>query len=151
MDNIRDLAGWISRLSWRNGGRDAIGYRAKGDVDREDGLAMGRSTTQPPLVGTAGKGYAKNAFGHDSMPQTGANTPALVSRSSWRANEFAGAGAWREGSAQTAAGKAAGSGGCKVVVWRSADGWCGRGNTVAGWVEMNRAVSCRTPAQLSHD
>lgn len=33
-----------------------------------------------------------------------------------------------------------GRGKCEIVIWTKEDGWCGRGNTVAGWIEMNRAV-----------
>ncbi|KWU43933.1 hypothetical protein RHOSPDRAFT_34554 [Rhodotorula sp. JG-1b] len=34
----------------------------------------------------------------------------------------------------------AGAGGCKVVVWRQGDGFAARGNSVAGFVEINRAA-----------
>lgn len=96
------------------------------------------------------------------MPHTGANTPALVSRGSWTARagsvDFANGNSWTQqggtlsgtglsGSPATMASKHAASGGCKVVIWTAQDGWCGRGNTVAGWVEMNRAVSEQTRKQ----
>ena len=128
MENLRDLAAWISRLSWRGGGKEAVGYRSPRFIKREDGLAMGRSTTAPAFLGEEGE---------ESVPATGANTPARpVLRS--LTSEFENG--WRaevEGKK-----KVGGSGGCKVVVWRGEYGWCGRGNTVAGWVEMNRAVRC---------
>lgn len=31
--------------------------------------------------------------------------------------------------------------GVKVLIWKATDGFCARGNTVQGWVELNRAVS----------
>lgn len=36
-----------------------------------------------------------------------------------------------------------GAGGCKIVVWRRGDGFAARGNSVAGFVEINRAVRSR--------
>ena len=70
------------------------------------------------------------------MPQTGANTPALNAPGRLATNP------WDEAERfQMRKGPKVPSGGCKIVLWRASDGWCGRGNTVAGWVEMNRAVS----------
>ncbi|GAA6033252.1 hypothetical protein JCM8097_003017 [Rhodosporidiobolus ruineniae] len=159
MENLRELAGWLSRLSWRKNGRDALG--ALGHASRatkEDGLAMGRSSTQRPA------GQARNfnqprrdAYEAPSLPQTGANTPALVSRASWRPDLGAsggygaaasvradpaafGLGGAAGGKKMSAAQARAGAGGCKVVVWRQSDGFAARGNTVAGWVEINRAA-----------
>ncbi|KAM0791749.1 hypothetical protein ACM66B_004016 [Microbotryomycetes sp. NB124-2] len=159
MENVREFAAWVCRLAWRNRGSNAIGQRDAGSVNREDGLAMGRSTTQPPLVPDsrsgaslkAGRGRTTEA---ESASHTGANTPALLSRAAstnagpWRQNsvDFAASASWGERSAPllspnapTEASKHAGTGGCKIVIWRSSDGWAGRGNTVAGYVEMCRA------------
>ncbi|KAK4050652.1 Translation initiation factor eIF-2B subunit gamma [Microbotryomycetes sp. JL201] len=152
MENIREFAAWVCRLAWRGKGSNAIGQREASSVSREDGLAMGRSTTQAPLIAesrssrhVAGRGRADA----ESTSHTGANTPALLSRagSNWRQNsvDFAASASWGERSAPllsnapTEASKHAGTGGCKVVIWRSTDGWAGRGNTVAGYVEMCRA------------
>ena len=44
----------------------------------------------------------------------------------------------------------AGAGGCKIVVWRQGDGFAARGNSVAGFVEINRAVRPPPPPPLSH-
>ncbi|GAA6018809.1 hypothetical protein JCM8202_002243 [Rhodotorula sphaerocarpa] len=96
---------------------------------------------------------------------TGANTPSLVPRTSAvggsAASPGVGGGAVAGATAAAAvesklldaegafkvlsggggAKKArAGAGGCKVVVWRQADGFAARGNTVAGFVEINRAA-----------
>ncbi|KAL8278894.1 hypothetical protein RQP46_008765 [Phenoliferia psychrophenolica] len=128
MENLRELAAWISRLAWRNGGRDAVGYRPPRLVQREDGIAMGRSTTLLPV------GSAIGQRGAESMPQTGANTPALNAHRP-------GTNPWEEvEKEQYQKGAKVPGGGCKIVLWRASDGWCGRGNTVAGWVEMNRAA-----------
>ncbi|KAK4701688.1 translation initiation factor eIF-2B subunit gamma, partial [Phenoliferia sp. Uapishka_3] len=129
MENIREFAAWISRLAWRNGGRDAVGYRDPRMTKREDGIALGRSTTLLP-VGAASGGRSPA----ESMPQTGANTPAINGHGRFATNP------WEEAESQNTARARVPGGGCKVVVWRSKDGWCGRGNTVAGWVEMNRAA-----------
>ncbi|BGP42662.1 Translation initiation factor eIF-2B subunit gamma [Rhodotorula kratochvilovae] len=175
MEDLPALAGWVSRLAWRNKGREQLGLPSsagRGSHEhgpaREDGLALGRSTTQPP-VGTARKDVLglESAAGAASGPGTGVNTPALVSRSSWRpemgGSPGSGFGAGGAGSAaaaaaeaanerwaaalggqgvakKSAAGGRAGKGGCKVVVWRQADGFAARGNTVAGFVEINRAA-----------
>ncbi|GAA5887990.1 hypothetical protein JCM5296_001522 [Sporobolomyces johnsonii] len=147
MENFRELAGWVSRLSWRHGGKDAFSYRTPGSLVREDGLAMGRSSTQLP-VGLLTKDQMNV---ETSAPQTGANTPALVSRTSWRPDLVGmggmtgsgadGAAPWSTaGKKQSAASARAGAGGCKIVIWRQGDGFCARGNTVAGWVEINRAA-----------
>ncbi|POY76273.1 hypothetical protein BMF94_0468 [Rhodotorula taiwanensis] len=103
---------------------------------------------------------------------TGANTPALVSRASFSAGLAStigpgggggsgggGVGAGgkdgklldAEGAMSVLSGKGgkkarAGAGGCKVVVWRQADGFAARGNTVAGFVEINRAALKLLPA-----
>ncbi|KAK4055043.1 Translation initiation factor eIF-2B subunit gamma [Microbotryomycetes sp. JL221] len=158
MENIREFAAWVCRLAWRNKGRDAIASReaavATSDlgVSREDGLAMGRSTTQPPIAPLS-ESHLKYGRGRDfeSTSHTGANTPALNSRGpggAWqRANsvDFAASGSWGErpgpllSKLPAEASKHAGTGGCKIVIWRTTDGWAGRGNTVAGYVEMNRA------------
>ncbi|GAA5853675.1 hypothetical protein JCM8547_007409 [Rhodosporidiobolus lusitaniae] len=159
MDNFRELAGWVSRLSWRNKGRDALGVAGKAEQRRskEDGLAMGRSATQKP-EGLERRhkegGERKHVFEAPSYPPTGANTPALVSRASWRpdlgstergsgfstAGEGAGLGEIVGGKKVSAAQARAGAGGCKIVVWRASDGFAARGNTVQGWVEINRAA-----------
>ncbi|SCZ95226.1 BZ3500_MvSof-1268-A1-R1_Chr11-2g03368 [Microbotryum saponariae] len=161
MESLREFAGWVARLSWRNSGKDAIGYRDVRSVQREDGLAMGRSTTQAPL------GFShpsKFPFAHSpqplSGPQTGANTPALVSRSSWLRSSISNGpnnGEWDHGLLSKAAVGGAGAGGrkngraatggCKLVIWKSHDGWCGRGNTVAGYVELNRSALKLLPPQ----
>ncbi|GAA6016789.1 hypothetical protein JCM10207_003252 [Rhodosporidiobolus poonsookiae] len=159
MENYRELAGWIARLSWRNKGRSALGAQGKlahaHSTAKEDGLAMGRSSTQPPLGPPRPH---QQFFEMPSMPPTGANTPALVSRASWRPDlgaaptSFAAATGGAAASAalgkkQSAAQARAGAGGCKVVVWRQADGFAARGNTVAGWVEINRAALRLLPPQ----
>lgn len=129
MENLREFAAWVSRLAWRNGGRDAVGYRDPRLTQREDGIAMGRSTTSMPV------GNAEQRVG-ESMPQTGANTPALNAHARFGTNP------WGEiESSHLLQKPRVPGGGCKVVLWRASDGWCGRGNTVAGWIEMNRAVS----------
>ncbi|GAA5900901.1 hypothetical protein JCM6882_005972 [Rhodosporidiobolus microsporus] len=158
MENFHELAGWVSRLAWRKGGREALGALGKQHLaHKEDGLALGKSTTQRAL------GLARNhhqprrdAYEAPSFPPTGANTPALVSRASWRPDlgagggqsfasgaAAAGAGIVTSGSAgkkASAAQARAGAGGCKIVVWRQSDGFAARGNTVPGWVEINRAA-----------
>lgn len=176
MEDFPALAGWISRLSWRHHGRAQLGFRPLpgkgGHVAREDGLALGRSTTEPPAgVGRKDLVGLSDSAAAASMPPTGANTPALVSRQSWRpdlgtASNF-GAGAageaaqiqaanerWAQalsgdgaataaaaGKKGSAASARAGAGGCKIVVWTQADGFAARGNSVGGFVEINRAVS----------
>ncbi|GAA5912766.1 hypothetical protein JCM8208_004065 [Rhodotorula glutinis] len=225
-EDLPALVGWIARRAWRQGGRgrgraglgvglgaggggDAAGAGGKGGNGkssaaapaREDGLALGRSTTQPPsgtrrkdVLGLEGEGIGGGGSGTmtGGAGGTGVNTPALVSRSSWRAEGGAlgaggaaspvgtpgsGAGAGGAGGLFGASGAGAagagvggggggasgsgdgdesgagsgsarkslaaaraGKGGCKVVVWRAADGFCARGNTVGGFVEINRAA-----------
>jgi len=135
-ESLRELAGWLARSNWRKGGESL--FPKKG----EEGLAMGRSTTQLPTYHSA----ALNGGGEEgegrSEPQTpGIMTPALVSRNSWlsrrnSANPGQNVGGKKEGERNSRAG----AGGCKVVVWDEKDGFCARGNTVNGWVEINRAV-----------
>ncbi|TNY21105.1 hypothetical protein DMC30DRAFT_446425 [Rhodotorula diobovata] len=192
MEDLPALAGWISRLAWRNKGREQLGLSSTGGRPgaassscggkgaREDGLALGRSTTQPP-AGTGRKDVLglETATGAPSGTGTGVNTPALVSRSSWRpdlgaSSPLSAAGAaspsgglfgasaasaaaeaanerWEAGFSGGAAGgplagkksvaaQRAGKGGCKIVVWRVEDGFAARGNTVSGFVEINRAA-----------
>lgn len=192
MEDLPALAGWISRLAWRNNGREQLGLSSTGGRPgaassscggkgaREDGLALGRSTTQPP-AGTGRKDVLglETATGAPSGTGTGVNTPALVSRSSWRpdlgaSSPLSAAGAaspsgglfgasaasaaaeaanerWEAALSGGAAGgplagkksvaaQRAGKGGCKIVVWRVEDGFAARGNTVSGFVEINRAV-----------
>ncbi|GAA5972526.1 hypothetical protein JCM11641_001884 [Rhodosporidiobolus odoratus] len=147
MENVRELVGWVSRLAWRKGGQEALGAASAG---KEEALAIGRSSTQPAPSQSSRRQPAQ-AFEVHSLPQTGANTPALVSRASWRPEagamspSFAAvtAGivpAGSGGKKQSAAQARAGAGGCKVVVWREKDGFVARGNTVSGWVEINRAA-----------
>ncbi|GAA5821778.1 hypothetical protein JCM3770_000140 [Rhodotorula araucariae] len=180
MEDLPALAGWVSRLVWRHKGREQLGLAGPtgGSPDlsaREDGLALGRSTTQPP-AGTARKDVlgleSAAGGGAASGPGTGVNTPALVSRSSWRSEMAASPGSpagtspygvvggasasaaaadaanerWAAAlggqslAKKSAAGARAGKGGCKVVIWRQADGFAARGNTVSGFVEINRAA-----------
>lgn len=115
-------------MGWRKGGKEAVTYRPPSSISPEDGIALGRSTTQPPLLGRRSI--------PESVPQTGANTPAVGGRGN----------PWDEGGG-VGGGRKAGMGGVKIVVWRKEDGWCGRGNSVQGFVEMNRAV--RSPFSFS--
>ncbi|KDE04689.1 hypothetical protein MVLG_04912 [Microbotryum lychnidis-dioicae p1A1 Lamole] len=161
MESLREFAGWVARLWWRNSGKDAVGYRDVRSAQREDGLAMGRSTTQAPLsLSHPSKFPFANSPQSLSGPQTGANTPALVSRSSWLRTSISNGpnnGEWDHGLLSKAAIGGAGAGGrkndraatggCKLVIWKSHDGWCGRGNTVAGYVELNRSALKLLPAQ----
>ncbi|GJN93592.1 hypothetical protein Rhopal_006649-T1 [Rhodotorula paludigena] len=175
MEDFPALAGWISRLSWRHHGRAQLGFRPLpgkgGHVAREDGLALGRSTTEPPAgVGRKDLVGLSDSAAAASMPPTGANTPALVSRPSWRpdlgtASSFVAGAAgeaaqtqaanerWAQalsgdgaataaaaGKKGSAASARAGAGGCKIVVWTQADGFAARGNSVGGFVEINRAA-----------
>ncbi|GAA5948354.1 hypothetical protein JCM3775_001556, partial [Rhodotorula graminis] len=223
-EDLPALVGWIARRAWRRGGsgRALLGFEGAGKGGgggggaggkgaapapapaREDGLALGRSTTQPPagtrrkdVLGLEAAGEGGGGGGTATGTATGVNTPALVGRASWRADEDqgpfsgavegagslvgtptgaagagglgglagagasasasaaaqggaagAGAGAGAQGGDGSGAGAArksvaaarAGKGGCKVVVWRASDGFCGRGNTVSGFVEINRAA-----------
>lgn len=139
MENLRDFSAWVSRLAWRNGGKDAVGYRSPSTLKREDGLAMGRSSMQTALGGS----HSPQSL--DSLPQTGANTPA-ANRPPLKSLTSDFINAWdKPRDLEAGKRRMAGSGGCKVLVWRVGDGWCGRGNTVAGWVEMNRAVRPLVP------
>jgi len=137
-ESVRELAGWLARSNWRKG-RESL-FPLRGD----EGLAMGRSTTQLPsstYLPTTSNG--EDGEGR-SEPQTpGIMTPALVTRNSWlsRRNSVVttnagGGGGKKEGDRNSRSG----AGGCKVVVWEEKDGFCARGNTVNGWVEINRAV-----------
>ncbi|SCV73422.1 BQ2448_7348 [Microbotryum intermedium] len=162
MESVREFAGWVARLSWRNSGKDSIGYRDVRSVKKEDGLAMGRSTTHTPL----GLSHtSKHSFPGSpqplSGPQTGANTPSLVSRSSWLRSSISNGpnnAEWDHGLSSKAAvggvsspggsnNARAATGGCKIVIWKTSDGWCGRGNTVAGYVELNRTALKLLPPQ----
>ena len=162
METVREFVGWVARLDWRHGGRDRVGYRDPGTVQREDGLGMGRSTTQlaasrPPASTGPSKPTLDRSVSYatSSGHATGANTPSLVSRSSF----FRAAGTGIEGAPRRdqstadwsdAAGASLtsksrmsreGAGSVQIVIWRDSDGWCGRGNTVQGWIDNNRAVS----------
>ncbi|GAA5856092.1 hypothetical protein JCM9279_002362, partial [Rhodotorula babjevae] len=109
-EDLPALVGWIARRAWRGrgsgraqlglgggggGGGAAPGEGAKGNgashPAREDGLALGRSTTQPP-AGTR----RKDVLGLDEAGATGSatgvNTPALVSRAAWALGGEAGGG-----------------------------------------------------------
>ncbi|GAA6017907.1 hypothetical protein JCM11491_001211 [Sporobolomyces phaffii] len=168
-ESVKELVGWIARSNWRKGGREdwSAPRRAgtgSGGVDplsRE--LAMGRSTTQLPTyaidhargAGSSARGGGVGLRSEPQTPGTTTPTPALVSRNSWLDSTssrsqhpsagLAGAG----GSAGPAshAQSRAGAGGCKIVVWNERDGFCARGNTVAGWVECNRAALKLVPPQ----
>ncbi|GAA5821791.1 hypothetical protein JCM11251_001026 [Rhodosporidiobolus azoricus] len=154
MESFRDLAGWVSRLSWRKSGREALGALGKfgiGKGTKEDGLAMGKSTTQRALgLGKDWERPRRDAYEASSFPPSGINTPALVSRTSWRPDLGASGGASAAagmdlpgstgGKKASAAQARAGAGGCKIVIWRQSDGFAARGNTVPGWVEVNRAA-----------
>lgn len=140
-------------------------------------LAMGRSTTQAPTYridqalvagsgqrggggGVGGVGGGRQPVGSTtSEPQTPGTTtptPALVSRHSWLDSSKSGgpaASLLAQSGAQSHAQSRSGAGGCKVVVWTDRDGFCARGNTVAGFVELNRAVRLLFffSLSLSHD
>lgn len=156
LENFHQVASWISRLAWRNGGKDSLSYtppvvislNSDPQSHREEaidqGLAKARSTTQKP---------AKSSYqslptdGGATSPYTPSQTPHKRPGLSTMTSEFQNH--WGESvmistrndiSLRNATAKG-GSGGCKIIIWRKEDGWCGRGNTVAGWVEMNRAVS----------
>lgn len=141
LENFRELAAWISSLEWRNGGRDSVCYRPPSILRREDGIALGRSTTQRAVGSAAAAGLGVDTEEDNSEPRTGQNTPAKPAFKSTTSevNDAWGMPHPVEGGKRGRA--LAGSGGCKVVVWRVEDGWCARGNTVPGWVEMNRTVS----------
>lgn len=173
MENVQELVGFVSRSYWRKGGDSLInllgstgggGGGSKKVRNHHHGykselLAMGRSTTQSPPSRTnlnrhdqyghpQEGGYFEDDYrggGGGGTPMTGTNTPALVSRNSWKGNSSSlGQGMNGEvisGGNSITSGSRAGTGGCKVVVWTERDGFCARGNTNAGWVEINRAVS----------
>ncbi|GAA5821492.1 hypothetical protein JCM10212_001489, partial [Sporobolomyces blumeae] len=205
METVQEFVGWVARQEWRHasrtttttttsrggssGGREpspslSSVLTGRRRPDDEQGLAMGRSTTQRPVesfvrakagVDARGVGHGRSARGgadgvssseggagwRSEPPTGGTNTPALVSRTnSWRpdlasrsslgeggggtgsgANGLGLGGGSRTGEFGGASAKGrAGKGGCKVVVWRKEDGFCARGNTVPGWVEINRAA-----------
>lgn len=198
MDSLRDLIGWIARLSWRNRGRDNVGYSAPSALCVEDGLAKGRSTTQRPVgvenslgvfeergsgAGTPRKGgeggkeggrsdwersnlapsrqlseLNLNGLSTSSLPSHIVSTtlptlppptttlplPPPTKSTTRSATTIGNASASTKKGATGLGGSGNGRGKCEIVFWRAEDGWCGRGNTVAGWIEMNRTVRCHS-------
>ncbi|GAA5988886.1 hypothetical protein JCM10908_006211 [Rhodotorula pacifica] len=186
IEDFQTLAGWLARQSWRHqsaastigasSSSGAAGAIGRPGLVKDEPLAMGRSTTQRPLVGShaaarvaggggggaldsPGFGFGYAGTGPASGFATGANTPALVSRTSFgasnsAANRSSSVGPADSGKTGDADGGSlavltggggprkarAGAGGCKIVVWRQGDGFAARGNTVAGFVEINRAA-----------
>ncbi|KAM0745848.1 hypothetical protein T439DRAFT_384561 [Meredithblackwellia eburnea MCA 4105] len=139
MDSIRDLAGWVSRLAWRNKGRGDVGFGRRGGQEGDGG--MGRSS----MMRTPRGGFVSSTIGGrgESIPPTGANTPALnhSSRFGFEDELLVGTGSAGDKKKQPKIP----TGGCKVLVWKVENGWCGRGNTVGGWVELNRAALKHLP------
>ncbi|GAA5932390.1 translation initiation factor eIF2B subunit gamma [Sporobolomyces koalae] len=148
-ESIRDLTGWVARSHWRKRGtQDLSRGTTSSSANLQNELALGRSTTQTPTYYPVSTGAFEDHA--RSEPQTpGTTTPALVSRTSWLSNRNQHAFAndvVSNGSANLAQ-RRSGAGGCKVVVWKDEDGFCARGNTVNGWVELNRAALKLLPPQ----
>lgn len=177
LDSLLSLLGWIARLSWRNSGKNAIGYLAPDELKEDMGLAKGRSTTQVPLgVGNTGKPFSNfldysggNNSPHSIAQVVGTRSSAGGGRaqSDWeKGNGVAPSRQLSEINLNAIGGQlelkkvaqrrrivggggGKGRGKCEIVIWRKEDGWCGRGNTVAGWSEMSRAVRLSPLPSLS--
>jgi translation initiation factor eIF-2B subunit gamma len=117
----------------------------------EDNLARNKSTTQKPFIPLRSSRTHSSPLPSPSLLTTPSETP---NHKRPHLNSLASEldGNWGESSEsdlRNSSGgsenkgvsrRKGGSGGCKIVIWRAGDGWCGRGNTVSGWVEMNRAA-----------
>lgn len=150
MESVKELVGWIARTNWRKGGREDVSMMQQqrraggGECNGGGELAMGRSTTQLPSyhsnqVGGDRTQHSRTSRSEPQTPGTTTPTPALTTRNSWldskQSSSMNGTGSGSHAQSR------AGSGGCKIVIWSDKDGFCARGNTVNGWVELNRAVS----------
>lgn len=143
LENFHQVAAWISRLAWRDQGRGSLSSPALTSSSNEDGtevvhdLSKARSTTLQPqkrlFPSTSTLSQTTTSRARPSLPSMPSDYPL------WGETSLHATNTTPSGSSSVRKG---GSGGCKIVIWRKADGWCGRGNTVAGWVEMNRAVRC---------
>ncbi|GAA5909777.1 translation initiation factor eIF2B subunit gamma [Sporobolomyces salmoneus] len=154
-ESVRDLVGWIARTHWRKRGIEDISLASAGSKGSEGaegtgtggGLAMGRSTTQfPTYTSPSTQPQAARSTNSRSEPQTPGTTtptPALLPRTSWLDPSHT-----SPSSTNVAAG-GSGSGGCKIVIWNDSDGFCARGNTVPGYIELNRAALKLLPAQTT--
>ena len=107
----------------------ATGANTPALVSRNSYGAIASSpTTTTPIGGGVGEASA-------SAPGGGGGGAGVVE---------AAAAAGRTTRKQTTTTRAGGgAGGCKIVVWRRGDGFAARGNSVAGFVEINRAVRSR--------
>ncbi|GAA5964035.1 hypothetical protein JCM8115_000877 [Rhodotorula mucilaginosa] len=104
----------------------ATGANTPALVSRNSYGAIASSpTTTTPIGGGVGEASA-------SAPGGGGGGAGVVE---------AAAAAGRTTRKQTTTTRAGGgAGGCKIVVWRQGDGFAARGNSVAGFVEINRAA-----------
>ena len=143
LETIRELAAFVARRQWRHKGQQSL---SPSPSSREDGLALGRSTTQKPYTPASLAASAGAPFSPEpSWPHTGANTPALGRTPGLGSRAYDSEWQWTE-TGRKPLGSRAGMGGCRLVIWRERDGWAARGNTVAGWVELNRAALRLVPA-----
>ncbi|GAA5869760.1 hypothetical protein JCM16303_001785 [Sporobolomyces ruberrimus] len=156
MESVKELVGWIARTNWRKGGREDVSMMQQqrraggGECNGGGELAMGRSTTQLPSyhsnqVGGDRTQHSRTSRSEPQTPGTTTPTPALTTRNSWldskQSSSMNGTGSGSHAQSR------AGSGGCKIVIWSDKDGFCARGNTVNGWVELNRAALKLLPPQ----
>lgn len=100
---------------------------AVGDAQHHGSFSDSRDPRKGSTFSLSGTGYNTPA------PSSTAHRPTLSSHPTGPV--------WGSEENEKKMKKVGGGGGCKIVVWRKEDGWCGRGNTVDGWVEMCRAVS----------
>ncbi|GAA5984944.1 hypothetical protein JCM5350_000072 [Sporobolomyces pararoseus] len=163
-ESVKDLVGWLARSNWRKNGKQDLSNFSRKIAPRRNSnsnssssrvggggseLAMGRSTTQLP----SSYEYLNQSTKHTSVsrsepqtPGTTTPTPALISRTSWlnESNSINTTttttthGTTTNSSSSNMARQ--GRGGCKVLIWKESDGFCARGNTVSGFVELNRAA-----------
>jgi len=143
LETIRELAAFVARRQWRHKGQQSL---SPSPASREDGLALGRSTTQKPFAPNPVRAAAAPLSPEPTWPHTGANTPALGRTPGLGSRAYDSEWQWSEAGSKPRLASRAGMGGCRLVIWREKDGWAARGNTVAGWVELNRAALRLVPA-----
>jgi translation initiation factor eIF-2B subunit gamma len=160
-ESVKELVGWIARSNWRKKGKFDLANSSSSSSKRGE-LAMGRSTTQSPPT-NSNSNSSRQQVRSTSQPQTPGTTtptPALISRNSWldtrhhhhhhydHENILTHDNVVNRSSSSSSSSRA-GAGGCKIIIWNEQNGFCARGNTVPGWVEINRAVSVKLSPPLS--
>ncbi|GAA5950092.1 hypothetical protein JCM3765_004193 [Sporobolomyces pararoseus] len=148
-ESVKELVGWLARTNWRKRGKQDLVSQQQQQRSRGGGeLAMGRSTTQLPSSTIYNNSYSNEPLRQTNTgtatatqtPGTTTPTPALISRTSWLDTNHH----HHESSSSTNSNNSnnsrQGRGGCKILIWKESDGFCARGNTVSGFVELNRAA-----------